>query len=45
MNLSTFKQLLKKSFVVLLAFLVVLLFVELALRQFSPKHYPVIPAA
>lgn len=45
MNLSSIKPAFKKISVVLLATLVVLLVVELALRLFSPKHYPVIPAA
>lgn len=45
MNLSSIKQPLKKSSLVLAAALVGFLIVELALRQFSPRHYPVIPAA
>ncbi|HEX8472742.1 MAG TPA: hypothetical protein VF666_01790 [Pyrinomonadaceae bacterium] len=45
MNLSSIKQSLKKISVVLLATVVVLLIAELSLRQFSPKHYPIIPAA
>jgi hypothetical protein len=45
MKLSSIRQSLKKLFVAMLATLVVLLIAELSLRQFSPKYYPVIPAA
>ncbi|MBC8031498.1 MAG: hypothetical protein H7Z16_15555 [Pyrinomonadaceae bacterium] len=45
MNLSSLKLPLKKSFLVLITTLVVLFIVEMALRQFSPKYYPIIPAA
>lgn len=45
MNPSSIKRLLKKISLVLLAVLAGLLIAELALRLFSPRYYPVIPAA
>lgn len=45
MKLPSIKQTLKKISLVLLTTLVVLLIVEITLRQFSPKYYPIIPAA
>jgi hypothetical protein len=45
MKLSLIKHLLKKISLVLLASLAGVLILELALRLFSPRYYPVIPAA
>ena len=45
MNLSSIKRLLKKSSLALCAALIGVLIVELALRKFSPKYYPINPAA
>lgn len=45
MSLSSIKQACKKIFLVLCATLVGLLIVEIILRQFFPRYYPIIPAA
>ena len=45
MNLSPIKQTIKKISLALSAALVAVLVVELTLRYFSPRYYPIIPAA
>jgi hypothetical protein len=45
MNISSIRQSLKKLSLVLLALLVGVLILEIILRQFFPRHYPVNPAA